>query len=63
MIVDRVCCSLCVLDALVVMVFSSLLLSSSSGVGFGCVEGVLLVCLVDVDRVFAPVDYVVSVAS
>ena len=52
-----------------VMVSSSFLLSSSSVVGggprvrVGRVEGVLLVSLVDVDRVFGPVDSGISVSS
>ena len=59
-------CSLCVVDALIVMVSSSLLTNSSSVAGLVVVVGlvvfggVILVCLVVVDRVFAPVDSTVS---
>ena len=59
-------CSFCVVDALTLMVSSSLLFELfkcclvGRRVGVVRVEGVLLKCLVEVDRVFAPVDSTVS---
>ena len=56
-------CSVCVVETLLVIVFSSSALSSSSGfvarrVGVGRVEGVFLLCVVNVNRVLSlsPVD-------